>query len=114
MVVGMDVVTKDANPELLTIMENGYGKRTLVKEFNAQSRGGMGVKIAEVTTKTGKVASSQIIPTNAKEVIITSIKGQVVRLEINSIPKLSRATQGVILMRFSKQDDKIAAITCVE
>ncbi len=95
-------------------MENGYGKKTLVKEFNAQSRGGMGVKIAEVTNKTGKVASSQVIPPNAKEVIITSIKGQVVRLEIDSIPKLSRATQGVILMRFSKQDDRIAAITCVE
>lgn len=114
LVVGMDVVKKDDNPELLTIMENGYGKKTLVKEFNAQSRGGMGVKIAEVTAKTGKVASSQVIPPNAKEVIITSIKGQVVKLEIDSIPKLSRATQGVILMRFSKQDDKIAAITCVE
>lgn len=114
LVVGMDVVKKDDNPELLTIMENGYGKKTIVKEFNAQSRGGMGVKIAEVTAKTGKVASSQIIPANAKEVIITSIKGQVVRLEIDSIPKLSRATQGVILMRFSKQDDIIAAITCVE
>lgn len=114
LVVGMDVVKKDDNPELLTIMENGYGKKTLVKEFNAQSRGGMGVKIAEVTTKTGKVASSQVIPPNAKEVIITSIKGQVVKLEIDSIPKLSRATQGVILMRFSKQDDRIAAITCVE
>lgn len=114
LVVGMDVVKKDDNPELLTIMENGYGKKTLVKEFNAQSRGGMGVKIAEVTNKTGKVASSQVIPPNAKEVIITSIKGQVVRLEIDSIPKLSRATQGVILMRFSKQDDRIAAITCVE
>jgi DNA gyrase subunit A len=74
----------------------------------------MGVKIAEVTQKTGKVASSQIIPINAKEVIITSTKGQVVRLEIDSIPKLSRATQGVILMRFSKNEDKIAAITCVE
>ena len=114
LVVGMDVVKKDDNPELLTIMENGYGKKTLVKEFNAQSRGGMGVKIAEVTTKTGKVASSQVIPPNAKEVIITSIKGQVVRLEIDGIPKLSRATQGVILMRFSKNEDKIAAITCVE
>ncbi len=114
LVVGMDVVKKADNPELLTIMENGYGKKTLVKEFNAQSRGGMGVKIAEVTAKTGKVASSQVIPPNAKEVIITSIKGQVVRLEIDSIPKLSRATQGVILMRFSKSEDRIAAITCVE
>ena len=114
MVVGMDVVNKGENPMLLTIMENGYGKKTVVKEFNAQSRGGMGVKIAEVTKKTGKVANSQVIPPKCKEVIITSHKGQVVRLDINSIPKLSRATQGVILMRFSKEEDGVAAITCVE
>jgi DNA gyrase subunit A len=95
-------------------MENGYGKKTEVGAFNVQSRGGMGVKIAEVTNKTGKVVSSQIIPANCKEVIITSVKGLVVRLDINQIPKLSRATQGVILMRFSKEGDKVAAITCVE
>ena len=114
LVVGMDVIKKNDTPMLLTIMENGYGKKTVVKEFNAQSRGGMGVKIAEVTQKTGKVSSSQVVPPNCKEVIITSLKGQVVRIDIDSIPKLSRATQGVILMRFSKTDDKIAAITCVE
>ncbi len=113
-VVGMDVVKKEDKPLFLTIMENGYGKKTDVSAFNAQSRGGMGVKIAEVTAKTGKVASSQIIPPNCKEVIITSHKGLVVRLDINSIPKLSRATQGVILMRFSKEGDGVAAITCVE
>lgn len=113
-VVGMDVVAKGAEPLLLTIMENGYGKKTLVKEFKTQSRGGQGVKIAEVTKKTGKVASSQVIPPNCKEVIITSYKGQVVRLDIDSIPKLTRATQGVILMRFSKEADGVAAITCVE
>jgi DNA gyrase subunit A len=113
-VVGMDVVKQGEDPFLLTIMENGYGKKTLIKEFNAQSRGGQGVKIAEVTNKTGKVASSQIIPPQCKEVIITSHKGQVVKLDIDSIPKLSRATQGVILMRFSKEGDGVAAITCVE
>lgn len=114
LVVGMDVVKKDDIPMLITIMENGYGKKTVVKEFNAQSRGGMGVKIAEVTAKTGKVASSQVIPPECKEVIITSHKGQVVRIDIDSIPKLSRATQGVILMRFSKENDGVSSITCVE
>ncbi len=114
LVVGMDVVKKGENPQLLTIMENGYGKKTKVVEFNAQSRGGLGVKIAEVTQKTGKVSSSQVVPPKCKEVIITSHKGLVVRLDINSIPKLSRATQGVILMRFGKIGDGVAAITCVE
>jgi len=113
-VVGMDVVAKGSDPLLLTIMENGYGKKTLINEFKTQSRGGQGVKIAEVNNKTGKVASSQMIPPESKEVIITSYKGQVVKLEIDSIPKLTRATQGVILMRFSKDGDGVAAITCVE
>lgn len=114
MVVGMDVVRKGDNPKLLTIMENGYGKKTVVKEFNAQSRGGMGVKIAEVTKKTGKVAASQVVPKNAIELIITSKKGLVVKLDIAQIPTLSRATQGVILMRFANPDDRVASITCVE
>lgn len=113
-VVGMDVVKKGSEPMLLTILENGYGKKTLIKEFKTQSRGGQGVKIAEVTNKTGMVASSQVIPPNAKEVIITSHKGQVVKLGIEDVPKLTRATQGVILMRFSKEGDGVAAITCVE
>jgi DNA gyrase subunit A len=113
-VVGMDVVAKGAEPMLLTIMEKGFGKKTLVKEFKTQSRGGQGIKIAEVTAKTGKVASSQVIPPECKEVIITSYKGQVVRLDIDQIPKLTRATQGVILMRFSKEGDGVTAITCVE
>jgi DNA gyrase subunit A len=113
-VIGMEVVRKGENPEFLTIMENGYGKKTVVKEFNAQSRGGMGVKIAEVTQKTGKVSASVVIPKNAGELIITSIKGLVVRLDIAQIPRLSRATQGVILMRFSNPGDKVASITCIE
>lgn len=114
LVVGMDVVRKGNNPKLLTIMENGYGKKTVVKEFNAQSRGGMGVKIAEVTKKTGKVSASQVVPVNATELIITSKKGLVVKLDIAGVPTLSRATQGVILMRFANPDDKVASITCVE
>jgi len=73
------------------------GKRTGVKKlwwsilkFRAGRAGG---KSCDVTTKTGKVASSQIIPANAQEVIITSQKGQIVKLTVASIPRLSRATQ---------------------
>jgi DNA gyrase subunit A len=69
--------------------------------------------VAEVTEKTGKVVTSQIIPTGAEEVIMTSQKGQIVKLEINSIPKLSRATQGVILMRFSDKTDHVASAACL-
>ncbi|HEX7042959.1 MAG TPA: DNA gyrase subunit A [Patescibacteria group bacterium] len=114
-VISMDVISKDDKEAvLLTIMENGLGKKTLASEFRGQSRGGMGVKVANVTEKTGKVVVSQIIPPNCHTVIMTSKKGQVVQLELSSIPKLSRATQGVILMRFSKEKDMIASATCIE
>jgi DNA gyrase subunit A len=112
-VIQMDVIRKDDKSEVLTIMEKGLGKRTPVDQFHIQGRGGQGVKVAEVTEKTGKVVTSQIIPTGAEEVIMTSQKGQIVKLEINSIPKLSRATQGVILMRFSDKTDHVASAACL-
>jgi len=114
-VISMDIVHHaDKEALLLAIMENGLGKKTLASEFRGQTRGGMGVKVANVTEKTGKVTVSQIIPPNCTSIIITSKKGQVVQLETKSIPRLSRATQGVILMRFSKAGDKVASATCVE
>lgn len=113
-VIGMDVVKKDDNPEILTLMENGLGKKTQLKQFPKQNRSGQGVKVANVTEKTGKVVVAQVIPPECKEVIITSRRGLVVKINIDSIPRLSRDTQGVILMRFSNQADKVAAATCVE
>ena len=114
-VISMDVLDKtDANSELLTIMENGLGKKTVVSQFPKQERGGQGVKVAKVSDKTGEVAVSQIIPTNSEELIITSKRGQVVKLEITSIPRLHRDTQGVILMRFSNAADRVSAATCIE
>ncbi len=113
-VIGMDVITKGDNPDLLTIMQNGLGKKTEIRQFPLQSRGGQGVKVAKVTDKTGQVAIAQVIPAAAEEVIMTSLKGQVVKLALNQIPKLSRDTQGVILMRFSDKSDKVASATCIQ
>ncbi len=113
-VIQMDVVQKGSKQDVLTIMENGLGKKTTIDQFKTQGRGGQGIKVAEVTQKTGKIASSQIVPSGAKEVIITSQKGQIVKLEVGSIPRLSRATQGVILMRFSDTSDHVASATYIE
>ena len=112
-VISMDLISKGDNPLLLTLMENGLGKKTEIKQFPLQNRGGQGVKVAKVTDKTGKVVASQVIPPNAEEVIITSKRGQVVKLALASVPKLSRDTQGVILMRFSSTSDGIASATCI-
>lgn len=113
-VIGMDVIGKGEKPEFLTLMENGLGKRTAADLFRGQNRAGQGIKVAKITPKTGKVVVSQIIPANAKEIIMTSLKGQVVQLPISQIPKLSRDTQGVILMRFSDKSDKVVSATCIE
>ena len=113
-VVGMDVIAKDEKHDLITIMDKGLGKKTRVEEYHSQSRGGQGVKIAQITEKTGKVAASQVIPKGFAGIILTSTRGQIVKLDLNSIPRLSRATSGVILMRFSNPNDRVASITCIE
>ncbi len=113
-VISMDVIKKNEKADLLTIMENGLGKKTPVGQFRGQSRGGQGVKVAKVTAKTGKVTFAQVIPPNYKNIIITSKRGQVVKLELSSIPRHSRNTQGVKLMRFSNSTDRVTSATCVE
>lgn len=114
-VINMDVIDKNAKADLLTIMENGLGKKTSVDQFRGQRRGGKGVKVAKVTVKTGKIAFAQVIPPNCNDVIITSKRGQVVKLELSSVPRRSRNTQGVFLMRFSnKAVDHVSSATCIE
>ncbi len=113
-VVGVDVITEaDKAANLLVIAENGLGKKTKVDAFKNQNRGGQGVRVANINDKTGQIVYSEVLPQDGKEIIITSEKGQVVKIDIKSIPLLSRNAQGVILMRFSKTKDKVAAATCV-
>lgn len=113
-VVSMDVLDetiKDAH--FLTIMERGVGKKTPITGFPKQKRGGQGVKVADVTLKTGNVAVAEIILPGCQTIILTSRKGQIVRVPVAQVPKLSRATQGVILMRFTDKSDAVAAATCL-
>lgn len=113
-VISMDIISKEDKADLITIMENGLGKKTSTAAFRGQGRGGQGIKVAKVTPKTGKVAFTQVMPKSTKEIIITSKRGQIVKLDVNSIPRLSRDTQGVILMRFSHANDSVTAATCIE
>ncbi len=113
-VVSMDVINaENKSADFLTVMEKGIGKKTAIKDFPKQRRGGQGVKVAQVKDKTGKVVVSQIVPGECESVILTSTKGQVVKLPITSVPRLGRATSGVILMRFADKHDTIAAATCL-
>lgn len=113
-IVAMEVIgSENKKADFLTLMEKGLGKKTNITGFPKQKRGGQGVKVAEIKPRTGKIVLSQMVPEGSEEVILTSVKGQVVKLPMKSIPQLSRATSGVILMRFTDKNDTIAAATCL-
>ena len=117
-VVGMDIITKNQKPEakganyLLVVTNNGYGKRTEIKEYRLQGRGGSGIKAAQVTQKTGDLVASRVLGGAEEDLIVISRKGQVIRTKIGSIAKLGRATQGVRIMRLDS-DDKVASAVCI-
>ena len=95
--------------DLLVITQNGLGKRTDVNEFRGQHRGGKGVKVANVTKKTGPIAIALLVNQDSEQIVISSRKGIVIKLPIKNIPRLSRNTQGVILMRMKSGDEPAAA-----
>jgi len=103
--------TSPVKQYLLVIMEAGYGKRTDLREYKLQKRGGMGIKTAKITSKTGQISASKIL-TDEKDLIVISQKAQVIRTKVSQISKLSRATQGVRIMRLG-QGDKVASIICI-
>lgn len=103
--------TKKQFRHLLLLTENGMGKRTTLNEYPAQKRSGQGVKVAEITPKTGNVAAAMIVSQDHDEVVITTSDGQTIKLPISkkSIPVLTRPTQGVILMRLKDENKVVAA-----
>lgn len=112
-VVAANVIDKDAqNPELLVIMEKGYGKRTALSEYKVQKRGGSGIQTAKISDKTGRVMSARVVEGEDHEVVAMSQKGQVVRTELKQIPRLGRATQGVRIMKL-RSGDGIASLVCL-
>ena len=102
-IVGMDIVT-DPEQKLIVVSANGYGKATLVANFPTHKRGGVGIKVAAVTEKTGPIVAVQTLDPLAKEVIMMSTKGQAIRVAITEIPTLGRATQGVRIMKLAEAD----------
>jgi len=97
----------------LVICEKGIGKKTKLSNFKGQHRGGKGVKVTSIDKKTGTVAFAKIINESDTTIIITSAKGQVVKLPLESIPSRSRTAKGVILMRFSQKDDQVVSATFI-
>ena len=102
-VVGMDIVTSDGQT-LLVISEKGFGKRTKAANFPTHKRGGVGIKAAVVTAKTGPIISVQTIDPGMTDAILVSQNGQTIRLSLKDIKLLGRTTQGVTIMRLDGND----------
>ena len=114
-VVGMEIISQELekiNPEILVVSSNGYGKRTPIDNFKIQKRGGVGIKVANITEKTGSLVGIRLITQNVEDLIVTSQKGNVIRTSIKNISKLGRVTQGVRIMKLADKD-KVASIACV-
>ncbi|OIO30863.1 DNA gyrase subunit A [Candidatus Nomurabacteria bacterium CG1_02_43_90] len=112
-IVGADVVKKDnEKPELLVMSENGYGKKTGLKEYKVQKRGGSGIKTIKVTAKVGQLMVAQVVTPLFEEVVAISKKSQVIRIDIKDVPTLGRDTQGVRIMKL-REGDTIASLSCL-
>ncbi len=111
-VISVDVIKKEKRDgSFLTMSENGLGKKTALKEYKVQKRGGSGIKTAKVTPKTGGLIVARVLSGDEEELIAMSKKGQVIRTALKDIPSLGRQTQGVTIMRL-RSGDSIASITC--
>jgi DNA gyrase subunit A len=111
-VIGVDVIKKDKKDgSFLTMSENGLGKKTALKEYKVQKRGGSGIKTAKITPKTGGLIVTRVLSGDEEELIAMSKKGQVIRTALKDISALGRQTQGVTIMRL-RSGDSIASITC--
>lgn len=102
-VVGMDVVD-DNSSMLLVISQKGYGKITKTDNFPSHKRGGVGIKAAVVTAKTGPIVTVRTIEADSSEVLLISTNGQAIRVALKDIPTLGRTTQGVRVMRLNEGD----------
>ena len=112
-IVGTDIVAKDAKDmELIVLSQNGYGKRSALKQFKIQKRGGSGMKAMKVTPKTGDIVGALVtsMANIEDDIILTSKKGTIIRVPFKSVPLLGRVTQGVRVMK-PQSSDGVAAFT---
>ena len=112
--MGMEVVSSQWSAvSLLTVTENGYGKKTQISEYPTQGRGGQGVLTMRVNNRTGPVVESKILTPEIENLFLVSKEGQVIRVNPQKISQLGRATQGVKVMRLAK-NDLLAAIASLD
>ncbi|MFA6537710.1 MAG: DNA gyrase C-terminal beta-propeller domain-containing protein, partial [Patescibacteria group bacterium] len=103
--------------QVLSIAENGFGKRTELKHYKVQNRGGSGIRTLKVSSKTGKVVAGKIVSdeeAKLQDLMVISKAGQMIRMPFDTISILGRDTQGVRLMRFKAGKDIIASTSLID
>ena len=99
--------------EVFTLTENGYGKRSDISEYSLQGRAGKGVKAGNLTEKTGNIVNLKLIDPDNEDIIIIADNGITIRIHADEVSKMSRATQGVKVMRLKDETAKVAACAVV-
>ncbi len=112
-VVAMEVIEKNTTDTILMVTSKGYGKRSEVSEYRVQSRGGVGIITQKTTDKVGLVVSTKKI-SEAKDVILSTDNGQVIRMKVTDISVLGRNTQGVRLINIDEKDETVTGVAVVE
>ena len=118
-VSSMDIISESmqkggkgsSGTRLLVVMANGFGKQTPISEYRLQSRGGSGIKTANVTSKTGPVVAAHLVAGD-EEILALSAKGQIIKTELGSVRVAGRATQGVKVMTLNP-GDKLIGVVCL-
>ena len=110
-VVGAAVA--EAGKTVLTITENGYGKRTPVEEYRITNRGGLGIKNYMVTEKTGPIVGIKVVD-GTEDLMVVTAAGILIRTHVDAIRVAGRATQGVIVMRFKEAGDRVISLALAE
>ncbi|MFA6522107.1 MAG: DNA gyrase subunit A [Patescibacteria group bacterium] len=117
-IISMGLLTKNDIKDgrlLLVASEHGYGKRTPMREYKVQRRGGSGIKTGNITSKTGKLVAAHLVKKDDKrDLLVMSSAGQVIRTASNAVSTLGRATQGVRIMRFKKPGDSVASVAFLD
>ena len=113
-VVSTDVVSpeREKDADALIVLEKGFGKRTPLLQFKTQLRGGMGIRAANVTGRTGPIVGMKLVYGDEYDVILASSKGQLIRMSLSSVKKLQRDTQGVTLIKLNA-GDKVTSVTVI-
>lgn len=103
----------DADKTVLSITENGYGKRTPIGEYRITNRGGMGIRNYMVTDKTGPVVGMKVVD-GTEDLLLVTAAGILIRTPVENIRVAGRATQGVIVMRFKEEGDRVISLALAD